>query len=559
MPKVKSRLTSREEKCLIDIDIISPERHDFALVLLCSRILYRCQLKCFQNTHLDSSDICDIVQCEIEKLPELLSAIGASLEARGNYSINCHENLMMMDFRNQLLNSPFPLEVIKNLLVAEQSSRNHRSQHEKNIKKLYRNLVNMTEDLKKFMLASPHTNNNNSSSTSVQPIQPTRKRFQFRPIFFVNRKILSTEGVSNNGEESFINPPKPVLWLPVLTNSERITQQTTSAFSLRRKKEFKKNNNGPSFRPQLLRMSFVQTFGSKEQPSTSCQSNSITTHCNNKPSSPILGEKRRVNSSSSSSIQTYSPHFHFQRKSPISPLPFPPKTNETTTIYDNKNFMLEYYGNEKSNSRFLPVTSINAIISHDRLNISSLTTTNTATITDNSNLSNMISSSSSTSSSLSTTPTSPTLPTFSTLLPSSVTLIKPTPKNITPINTDPKVLLHPKNSKDLLYTPPSSLSPTKDCTCSPLRSTDDFRHLCPCIINHQFNPSDKYNNLFMNNNNNDYNQYASQTDKRINNSSLPLSPTSDDNNNNNSFRYNSLFNVSVNNNTRYEKNSVFHY
>ncbi|CAG8515845.1 5174_t:CDS:2 [Diversispora eburnea] len=538
MPKVKSRLTSREEKCLIDVDIISPERHDFALVLLCSRILYRCQLKCFQNTHLDSSDVCDIVQCEIEKLPELLSVIGASLEARGNYSINCHENLMMMDFRNQLLNSPFPLEVIKNLLVAEQSSRNHRGHHEKNIKKLYRNLVNMTEDLKKFMLASPSpSNNNNSSSTSVQS-PSTRKRFQFRPIFFVNSNILSTEGVSNNGEESFINPPKPVLWLPVLTNKERITQRTTSAFSLRKKTEFTKNN-GPSFRPQLLRMNFVQTFGSKGQPSTSSssrQSSSIISHRNNKPSSPSLGERRRVNSLPSSSMQTYSPHF--QRKLPIHPPPLPPITNDTTTIYENENFMLEYYGNEQLTSRFLPVTSINAIISHERLNISSLktTTTTNTTITDNSNLSNMVSPSS-TSSSLPTTPTSPTLPTFSTLptlttstlLPSlpvtsiSMTLVKPTPKNITPINTDPKVLLHPKNSKDLLYTPSSSLSPTKNCTCGPLRSTDDFRHLCPCIINHH---------------------------------SPPFSMSSD-----NSVRSNSLFNI--NSNTRYEdgfeKNLFFHH
>ncbi|CAG8725985.1 7244_t:CDS:2 [Gigaspora rosea] len=197
MPKVKSRLTSKEQKCLIDFDEISPERHDFALMLLCSRSLYRIQLKCFEHNVLNIQDICDIVQREVDRLPQLLSVIGASLEANGSYNINHHENLMMLDFCKKITNSNDPLDIIRGLLTAEQNSR-------------------------------------------------------------------SLKSIPGSGEETFIHPPTALLWLPVLTNKERITQHTTSAFSLRKKTEFTKNN-GPSFRPQLLRMNFVQTFGEKSR------------------------------------------------------------------------------------------------------------------------------------------------------------------------------------------------------------------------------------------------------------------------------------------------------
>ncbi|CAG8458222.1 17503_t:CDS:1 [Acaulospora colombiana] len=461
MPKVKSRLTSREEKCLIDIDLISPERHDFALMLLCSRILYRCQLKCFQHTRLSVSDVRDIVQCEVDKLPELLSAIGASLEANGSMSsVNHHENLMVLDFRNQLLNSAFPLDVIKNLLVAEQSSRSMRSQHEKNVRKLYRNLVNMTEDLKKFMHTSPPASsanaNNNSSAQS-------RKRFQFRPIFFVNRHLLSTEGISDDGEEFFINPPKPVLWLPVLTNKERITQRTTSAFSLRKKTEFTKNN-GPSFRPQLLRMNFVQTFGSRQnQPQQQRRQANAASQRRNNGRSPSSNDRCHVTSMRPQQCRL---------------------SNATSTAaIDNSTYGNEEYQGKaqaktvSSPSSFVPVTSIGAIICHEDIH---------KVNSDNSPATHHSHSPQSTRNNINSQ---------SSLMHPQI--IKPTPKRLPfPINTDPNILIHPKSttSLDVPITPPlppstsqsmASAAPSSSriCNCSPLSFTHDFRKLCPCVMN----------------------------------------------------------------------------
>ncbi|CAG8647067.1 5381_t:CDS:2, partial [Dentiscutata erythropus] len=232
MPKVKSRLTSKEQKCLIDFDEISPERHDFALMLLCSRSLYRIQLRCFEHNILAIQDICDIVKREVDRLPQLLSVIGASLEANGSYNVNHHENLMMLDFCKKITNSNDPLDIIRGLLTAEQNSRSLKSSSDKKVKKMYRNLINLIDDLKKFM---------------------------------------QNQGVPGSGEETFIHPPTALLWLPVLTNKERITQHTTSAFSLRKKTEFAKNN-GPSFRPQLLRMNFVQTFGRRQSQQSTTKS-----------------------------------------------------------------------------------------------------------------------------------------------------------------------------------------------------------------------------------------------------------------------------------------------
>ncbi|CAG8517740.1 6167_t:CDS:2, partial [Dentiscutata heterogama] len=289
MPKVKSRLTSKEQKCLIDFDEISPERHDFALMLLCSRSLYRIQLRCFEHNVLNIQDICDIVKREVDRLPQLLSVIGASLEANGSYNVNHHENLMMLDFCKKITNSNDPLDIIRGLLTAEQNSRSLKSSSDKKVKKMYRNLINLIDDLKKFM----QNRNSTDDSTNSSSTNTTRKRNNFRPVYFMGNYCVCTEGVPGSGEETFIHPPTALLWLPVLTNKERITQHTTSAFSLRKKTEFAKNN-GPSFRPQLLRMNFVQTFGRRQ----SQQSTNTTKSLSGEKSCRVTN-----NSSSQQSIQ----------------------------------------------------------------------------------------------------------------------------------------------------------------------------------------------------------------------------------------------------------------
>ncbi|CAG8578432.1 23022_t:CDS:2, partial [Gigaspora margarita] len=299
------RLTSKEQKCLIDFDEISPERHDFALMLLCSRSLYRIQLKCFEHNVLNIQDICDIVQREVDRLPQLLSVIGASLEANGSYNINHHENLMMLDFCKKITNSNDPLDIIRGLLTAEQNSRSLKSSNDKKVKKMYRNLINLIDDLKKFMQNRNSTNSMNSTNstddsstnlTTTSNNNNTRKRNNFRPVYFMGNYCVCTEGIPGSGEETFIHPPTALLWLPVLTNKERITQHTTSAFSLRKKTEFTKNN-GPSFRPQLLRMNFVQTFGEKSR-----HNNNITNN-----SSSLQQSIQRQDSLSSSSSNSYVP------------------------------------------------------------------------------------------------------------------------------------------------------------------------------------------------------------------------------------------------------------
>ncbi|CAG8486910.1 23998_t:CDS:1 [Cetraspora pellucida] len=433
MPKVKSRLTSKEQKCLIDFDEISPERHDFALMLLCSRSLYRIQLRCFEHNVLNNQDICDIVQREVDRLPKLLSVIGASLEANGSYNANHHENLMMLDFCKQITNSNDPLDIIRSLLTAEQNSRSLKSSSDKKVKKMYRNLINLIDDLKKFMQNRNSTDDsttNLSTSTSTSS-STTRKRNNFRPVYFMGNYCVCTEGIPGSGEETFIHPPTALLWLPVLTNKERITQHTTSAFSLRKKTEFAKNN-GPSFRPQLLRMNFVQTFGRKQlQQSSTTKSEKL---------------RRVTNNSSQQSQQSQNSQSSQQSQS------------------------TQHQDSPSSSYSHMPVTSINAILNHKATNTSL---------------------SSNDSQPVLVKPTPKRVP-FS--INTDIPRILSTPRNDMTSNMTSNMAsnmtpnMTPNMTSNMVATTTSYMTPVQspiasNCNCSPLSATRDFRKLCPCIVN----------------------------------------------------------------------------
>ncbi|CAG8689721.1 21112_t:CDS:1, partial [Racocetra persica] len=420
MPKVKSRLTSKEQKCLIDFDEISPERHDFALMLLCSRSLYRIQLKCFEHNVLNNQDIRDIVQREVDRLPKLLSVIGASLEANGSYNANHHENLMMLDFCKQITNSNDPLDIIRSLLTAEQNSRSLRSSSDKKVKKMYRNLINLIDDLKKFMQNRNSTDDSTNLSSSA-----TRKRNNFRPVYFMGNYCVCTEGIPGSGEETFIHPPTALLWLPVLTNKERITQHTTSAFSLRKKTEFAKNN-GPSFRPQLLRMNFVQTFGRRQ-----LQQSSTTRS--------LSGEKSRrvTNHSSQNSLQQ----------------------SQSTQSQNSPS---------SSSHSHVPVTSINAILNHASTS-NTFNTTNTTGSSSNALQPGL-------QPGLQPVLVKPTPKRVPFSINTDVSRILSAPRN--------------DMTSKMVATTTSYMTPVQspitsncNCNCSPLSATYDFRKLCPCIVN----------------------------------------------------------------------------
>src|ERR1044071_1333979 len=85
MPKVRSTLTRREQRCLIDFNAFSPEREDFTLILFCSRIVVRIQLKCFEAACISIEEIQGIIHREIERFPEKLARFSAQLRAFGHY------------------------------------------------------------------------------------------------------------------------------------------------------------------------------------------------------------------------------------------------------------------------------------------------------------------------------------------------------------------------------------------------------------------------------------------------------------------------------------------
>src|SRR6266513_228323 len=92
MPKIKSTLTRREQKFLIDFDLIKPDRHDYALLLFCSRILVRVQLKCFEES---VNDVNDIVRKEAEYFPSRLQGFAFQMRQNGYaYNLGGHESVL---------------------------------------------------------------------------------------------------------------------------------------------------------------------------------------------------------------------------------------------------------------------------------------------------------------------------------------------------------------------------------------------------------------------------------------------------------------------------------
>ncbi|GBC07982.1 hypothetical protein RclHR1_07830009 [Rhizophagus clarus] len=93
----RSNLTA-EQKKLIDFDEITPDRHDFALVLFCSRIIVRIQIKCFEETETFSNDINNIVRKEAESFSERLQGFIDQLKESGHpYNLSA----MTMDFKDK--------------------------------------------------------------------------------------------------------------------------------------------------------------------------------------------------------------------------------------------------------------------------------------------------------------------------------------------------------------------------------------------------------------------------------------------------------------------------
>ncbi|CAG8527873.1 8025_t:CDS:1 [Funneliformis mosseae] len=242
MPKVFGTITRREQKSLIDFDTISPDRQDYALILICSRIIVRIQLKCFQDLLLSINDIKFIVRKEIELFPEKLLRFSILMKEY-NYCHNLDDNTLSdcKSLIDPIVDSDHPLDSIRKILKKEITSK--RDFNPNFVNQLYRNLINLSDDLQKYFL-----NRDNYD----------KKKHNIRPIYFVDNYFVYQEGIPGSQEETFIFFPKALVWLPTLTISDEINQRNASAFQLRKKPEFSDNKGVPTFRSQLLRMGLVQ-------------------------------------------------------------------------------------------------------------------------------------------------------------------------------------------------------------------------------------------------------------------------------------------------------------
>ncbi|CAH1761832.1 1332_t:CDS:2 [Entrophospora sp. SA101] len=296
MPKVK--ITRREEKGLIDFNMVSKNRSDYVLLLFCSRILYRVQLICFTNDQLTFDDINFIVKQQIDIFPDLIHLIykinndknnnnsvynsdayvdyiiGTSYDnllrsilraktpkssndynyynghnvydSNNNYNYNNVINKINTNTNININNNNMnPLDMVHNLLIEEYSNiQNCNKQSDIVIKKIYLNENISLETISTTSsTTTPSSPSFTSTSTSSHPISSA---------------LSTTTTANNNIKISHIYPPRSFLWFPILTIQENITQKSTSAFNLRKRNEFKVNNDKLSFRPQLLRMKFVQ-------------------------------------------------------------------------------------------------------------------------------------------------------------------------------------------------------------------------------------------------------------------------------------------------------------
>ncbi|CAB5192536.1 unnamed protein product [Rhizophagus irregularis] len=233
----KTTLTS-EQKKLIDFEEITPDRHDFAVILFCSRIIVRIQIKCFEETEtFSNNDINNIVRKEAESFSERLRCFIDQIKETGH----CYNNATSMDFKDKIASSEFPLKTIINILSEELSSR-PRKINPPPVKRLYKNLISLADDLRKYFVNREHNN---------------EKKHKIRPIYFSENYFIYQEGTPKGDDENFISFPVTLVWLPTLTVTDEINQKNASAFHLRKKPEFL-GKRAPTFRSQLLRMNGVQ-------------------------------------------------------------------------------------------------------------------------------------------------------------------------------------------------------------------------------------------------------------------------------------------------------------
>ncbi|CAI2193303.1 13472_t:CDS:1, partial [Funneliformis geosporum] len=219
MSQVMSTITRREKRCLIDFDTISPDRLDYALILICSRIIVRIQLKCFEDLVFSVNDIKFIVRKEIEMFPEKLARFSIQMK-EFNYCHDLNDNTLF-DCKikiDPIVDFEEPLESIRKILNDEISSK--RNSNPSVVKRIYRNLINLSDDLQKYF--------NDKKKHNIRPIYflDTVITLYIRKVFLVSK------------EESFISFPVALVWLPTLTISDEIIQRNASAFYLRKKPEF---------------------------------------------------------------------------------------------------------------------------------------------------------------------------------------------------------------------------------------------------------------------------------------------------------------------------------
>ncbi|GBC07983.1 hypothetical protein RclHR1_07830010 [Rhizophagus clarus] len=150
---------------------------------------------------------------------------------------------MTMDFKDKIASSEFPLKTIINILSEELSTK-PRKVNPPPVKRLYKNLISLADDLRKYFVNRDNNNNN-------------EKKNKIRPIYFSQNYFIYQEGIPRGNDENFISFPVALVWLPTLTVTDEINQKNASAFHLRKKPEFL-GKRTPTFRSQLLRMNGVQ-------------------------------------------------------------------------------------------------------------------------------------------------------------------------------------------------------------------------------------------------------------------------------------------------------------
>ncbi|CAG8605722.1 7061_t:CDS:1 [Ambispora leptoticha] len=235
MPKCTKELTRREKKGLIDLKKFSETRSDYPMILFIARILYRIQLRCFFQNLITALDITKILNIELNRLHRRQISIPNLIE--------------------QLENTQAPLDTIRNLLTDSSGPRKHKGE-KTDIRRIYKNLITLTDDLKKAMAHNSQTNAKEST------------KHDFKHINFAPTDSLISE--NDDDETTTIEPPLPIVWLPTLTNKEKVTQRKVSAFSLRKRTGF---NTSTKYRHRLLRMPHVQAISK-----TSCVTSNIKNH-----------------------------------------------------------------------------------------------------------------------------------------------------------------------------------------------------------------------------------------------------------------------------------------